>query len=379
MGFSKPRKPTYRKMDVEAWQRSVAFHTQAMLKEAASWHPVLKGNKKKLESYMKRADSLRRCGTVIQTLKCGDCGHVNQAGATIVPFSCNMKTCLRCANRQRLETEEMFRFISTSPDFEEIDGYKWQFIVLCTDGERDLKSTRKLGLDMLRAAGKFWNRASKRHPISKVKLKEKPSLVAAIEIGNRGMIHLNMLFYGPVWHEKDLYNFFFHAMSMKGHLMHAWSKILDGGSEEMGRVASYVTKGVPLPVRPPRTLEATEWYRHHFLVERGTAYQAAKFSVAFLGTQTIKWYGGFRGFRKKYREFAERKKKFDEMNTSSRSNSEDGNGTDGSGSCRIDYCEHCGSKNVDFVYGYASQILDASLRKTMERKEMIASLGKPVF
>jgi len=141
---------------------------------------------------LKRADRLERCGRSVEVRQCGDCG-TDRPGSGRFVQTCKLRCCPVCSG---IKASNVASFTERAFDaIDEVDGYLWQNIVLTTkyDPTREdevsveaLRSRAFLAAKMARAA---WDKMLKVAPGA--------ALLRTIEVSPSGMVHANLVYYGP--------------------------------------------------------------------------------------------------------------------------------------------------------------------------------------
>jgi len=179
----------------------------------------------------------------------------------------------------------------------EIEGWRWQLFVVTTrydptsEGDVEAAALRSRGRGLVKAIRHVWK------TVLKV---EGAGLFRTIECGNSGMVHANLLYYGPPVDSLDVTREAQRAFKPCGHV---YSKPVDGGGqdainlpERVSSVARYMAKSI----EGSRFAFNEDWLAGSWIVRTMDPHLAARWEVAcFKRVRVSEKYGSFRGVKRR--------------------------------------------------------------------------------
>ena len=139
---------------------------------------------------LKRAEALRTCGQTVDVRQCGDCDMARSSSGRFTK-TCKSRSCPVCSQTRSTNIAE---FLETAYDgIPAADGYRWQFLVLTTkydpadDDDVEIAALRSRALLAAKLARVAWKTLGV----------PGAAMLRTTEVSARGMVHANLVYYGP--------------------------------------------------------------------------------------------------------------------------------------------------------------------------------------
>jgi len=243
-----------------------------------------------------RAEALRRCGNKVSVRRC-TCGHEPEGSGEfgLVSRTCDARVCPSCAWKRARETEEWM--VDVAKELPEEEGWRWQFFVLTS--KYDPSNEEEVTAEALRSRARGMGRAVQ--AIWKEVLKvDGAGLFRTIECGKSGMVHANLLYYGPMVDHWDITRVGQRTFSRCGHV---YGRPVDGGGqdainlpERISAVARYMAKSID----GSRFAFNEDWLAGSWIVRTMDPHLAARWEIAcFKKVRVSEKYGSFRGVKRR--------------------------------------------------------------------------------
>lgn len=178
---------------IRTWKRAYAKEARSIINREMD-HDLAFALQKRLDSFM-------RCGATIRVRSCGICQTDRPGSGTFegVKRTCKTKGCQYCGwTRSKRTGDFMERAYDAVP---EVEGYQWQYIVQTI--KYDPRDEDAVTWQALRERAFIADKLRKKLWAKLMKVKG-AALFATIECGDRGHVHLNLIYYGPPMDRDDV-------------------------------------------------------------------------------------------------------------------------------------------------------------------------------
>ena len=193
----------------------------------------------------------------------------------------------------------------------EVEGWRWQFFVLttrynpCDEEEVTWSALRSRARGLAGAVRRVWREVLKTAGAG---------LYRTIECGNSGMVHANLLYYGPLVDSWDVARVAQMSFRRCGHV---YGRSVDGGEqdaislpERVSAVARYMAKSI----EGSKFAFNEDWLAGSWIVRTMDPHLAARWEIAcFKRVRVSEKYGSFRGVRRKPLKEVVEKRNLDEV------------------------------------------------------------------
>jgi hypothetical protein len=235
----------------------------------------------KRPAMVKRINSLEVCGKWVNVRSCGGCGEDRTGSARHSVSTCKLRSCPSCSWVRARKTSS---FIQDAVEvIEHQEGYVWQFFVLST--RYDPRKKGDLTIEALRSRAMLCQRWAKK-AWSKLLKVPGGAMFRAIESSNRGMVHANLVYYGPPADPKAITR-----LAGDARAGHVYRKIVK--PEAVHHVARYAAKGMD----HERSGFDEQWLSGETFGATPAPELAARWEFAVFGMHLTQRYGALRGLQ----------------------------------------------------------------------------------